>query len=138
MSVRQDVQSNAVFLAVSPAVASMLQREWGCYLWDEAQTIVRVMTAFDTSPADVAAFLASLREMALARLRRPGPRVRPGRLRRAWGACPRPGGLPGCRWPAIRCLPARQHARTRQRGSQRRTAGPGRRIVSRETCPLGG
>jgi len=64
VSVRQDVQSNAVFLAVSPAVASMLQREWGCYLWDEAQTIVRVMTAFDTSAADVDAFLASLREMA--------------------------------------------------------------------------
>ena len=66
VSVRQDVQSNAVFLAVSPEVASLLQREWGCYVWDEAQTIVRAMTAFDTSAGDVDAFLASLREMAVS------------------------------------------------------------------------
>ena len=47
-------------------MASLLQREWGCYLWDETQTIVRVMTAFDTSAADVDAFLASLRETAVS------------------------------------------------------------------------
>ncbi len=64
--VRQEVQSNAVFAAVPPAVAIRLQEDWGCYRWDEQQSVVRIMMAFDTSAADVDALLASVREAASA------------------------------------------------------------------------
>lgn len=66
VDVRHAVQSNAVFAAVPPAIATLLQQEWSCYLWDEADGVVRIMTAFDTSPDDVDALLASVRALAIA------------------------------------------------------------------------
>ena len=64
VQVDQEVQSNAVFAAVPPAVATRLQDDWGCYVWDEPQSVVRIMTAFDTSAADVDLLLASVRDAA--------------------------------------------------------------------------
>ncbi|HEY6279419.1 MAG TPA: beta-eliminating lyase-related protein [Streptosporangiaceae bacterium] len=60
----QPVQSNAVFAVLNPAHIERLQRDWHFYVWDEAAHVVRWMTAFDTTEADVDAFLASIRETA--------------------------------------------------------------------------
>lgn len=58
------VQSNAVFASLSPERIRALQREWTFYMWDERENVVRWMTAFDTTAADVDAFLASIRASA--------------------------------------------------------------------------
>ncbi len=57
------VESNAVFADLDPRLIEPLQRQWGFYVWE--QNVVRLMTAFDTTPADVDAFLASIREAVL-------------------------------------------------------------------------
>jgi threonine aldolase len=54
------VESNAVFVALDPRLIEALQDEWGFYVWNEPQNLVRLMTAFDTTAADVDAFLASV------------------------------------------------------------------------------
>jgi threonine aldolase len=41
-----------------------LQRNWTFHVWDERDSVVRWMTAFDTSAADVDAFLADIRATA--------------------------------------------------------------------------
>jgi threonine aldolase len=53
------VQANAVFARL-PAEA--LRRDWMSYLWDERESVVRWMTAFDTTESDVDTFLADIRE----------------------------------------------------------------------------
>lgn len=63
--VRYPVESNAVFAELDPRLIEPLQHEWGFYVWAEPN-LVRLMTAFDTTPDDVAAFLASIREAALS------------------------------------------------------------------------
>ena len=60
------VESNAVFASLDPAWIARLQREWHFYVWDEATSVVRWMTAFDTAAEDVDAFLASIRAVAEA------------------------------------------------------------------------
>ena len=61
VSIRYPVQSNAVFAALSPDRIRALQREWAFYTWDERESVVRWMTAFDTIEDDVDAFVASIR-----------------------------------------------------------------------------
>jgi threonine aldolase len=61
VSIRHPVQSNAVFAALSQKRIKALQQEWTFYTWDEAESVVRWMTAFDTTEEDVDAFLASIR-----------------------------------------------------------------------------
>jgi threonine aldolase len=58
------VQSNAVFAALDPAWVKELQREWHFYVWDERDSVVRWMTAFDTTEEDVDAFIAGVRAVA--------------------------------------------------------------------------
>jgi threonine aldolase len=60
------VQANAVFARLAPAHIEALQREWLFHTWDARTSLVRWMTAFDTSPADVDAFLAAIRATAKA------------------------------------------------------------------------
>jgi threonine aldolase len=60
------VESNAVFADLDPRLIEPLQRQWGFYVWE--QNVVRLMTAFDTTQADVDAFLASIREATLSRV----------------------------------------------------------------------
>jgi threonine aldolase len=62
----QAVESNAVFASLDPAQIRRLQREWQFYVWDEQAHVVRWMTAFDTTEADVDAFAASVREATAA------------------------------------------------------------------------
>ncbi len=58
------VQANAVFARLRPRHVAALQRDWTFHVWDERDSIVRWMTAFDTSAADVDAFLADIRATA--------------------------------------------------------------------------
>lgn len=61
VTVTQPVESNAVFAALSPAVISKLQQEWLFYVWDQTESVVRWMTAFDTTEEDVDLFLDHIR-----------------------------------------------------------------------------
>lgn len=61
VTVRQAVQSNAVFADLDPRILGPLQRDWGFYVWDDQQSTVRLMTAFNTTAEDVDAFLADIR-----------------------------------------------------------------------------
>jgi threonine aldolase len=56
------VQANAVFAILSPSHLAALHREWLFYEWDERRSLVRWMAAFDTTEADVDAFVTSIRE----------------------------------------------------------------------------
>jgi threonine aldolase len=68
VSVRQAVQSNAVFADLDPRIIAPLQRDWGFYVWDDQQNTVRLMAAFDTTAEDVDAFLAAVREASASRV----------------------------------------------------------------------
>ena len=58
------VQANAVFARLAPRHVAALRRRWTFHVWDESASVVRWMTAFDTSAADVDAFLADIRSTA--------------------------------------------------------------------------
>ncbi len=60
------VQANAVFARLAPRQITALQEEWFFHVWDERDSVVRWMTAFDTTEADVDAFLSSVRITASA------------------------------------------------------------------------
>jgi threonine aldolase len=51
------VQADVVFARLDPGRIAALQRDWTFHVWDEATSVVRWMTAFDTQAADVDAFL---------------------------------------------------------------------------------
>jgi threonine aldolase len=57
------VQANAVFARLDPKHIALLQQDWFFHVWDENASIVRWMTAFDTSEAAVDAFIGSVRSM---------------------------------------------------------------------------
>jgi len=54
------VQADAVFARLDPAHVAALQRDWTFGVWDEAASVVRWMTAFDTQQDDVDAFLVDI------------------------------------------------------------------------------
>ena len=59
------VQANAVFARLQPRHIAALQHDWTFHVWDERESVVRWMTAFDTTEADVDAFLAAIRSTTL-------------------------------------------------------------------------
>lgn len=61
VTIRYEVQSNAVFAGLSQDRIEALRREWTFYTWDEDESVVRWMTAFNTSPEDVDSFVAAVR-----------------------------------------------------------------------------
>src|SRR5580692_7028043 len=63
----QPVDSNAVFAALDPDHIRALQRDWDFYVWDPGENLVRWMTAFDTTEADVDAFVGAIRAVTAAR-----------------------------------------------------------------------
>jgi threonine aldolase len=65
VAIWQPVESNAVFAILNPGHIERLQREWTFSVWDSAAHVVRWMTAFDTTEADVDAFLAAIRQTVL-------------------------------------------------------------------------
>jgi threonine aldolase len=58
------VQANAVFARLHPRHIAALQENWTFHVWDEEDNVVRWMTAFDTTEADVDAFLDAIRSTA--------------------------------------------------------------------------
>lgn len=56
------VQSNSVFAQLPTAVWQRLQQRYFFYAWDEAADIVRWMCSFDTTEADIQAFVQALKE----------------------------------------------------------------------------
>ena len=66
VSIVYPVQANAVFAQLNPRHIEALQRDWFFHTWEERSSVVRWMTAFDTTPEDVDAFLADIRATALA------------------------------------------------------------------------
>jgi len=59
------VQANAVFARLRPRHIAALRREWTFHVWDERESVVRWMTAFDTTADDVDAFLDGIRAAAV-------------------------------------------------------------------------
>jgi threonine aldolase len=57
VKVMRPVQSDVVFTRLDPAHIAELRRDWIFEMWDEPSSVVRWMTAFDTKPSDVDAFL---------------------------------------------------------------------------------
>lgn len=62
VQVTQPTQANAVFVVIEDAVADKLRAQFRFYDWDPARRERRWMCAFDTTEADVDAFVAALRE----------------------------------------------------------------------------
>ncbi len=62
----QAVDSNAVFVCLDPAHIARLQGVRSFYEWDASAHVVRWMTAFDTTEADVDGFVADVRRTAEA------------------------------------------------------------------------
>jgi len=62
--IAQSPQTNAVFAALAPQVIERLQRRFAFYTWDHGQGVVRFMTSFATTEAEVRAFALAVREEA--------------------------------------------------------------------------
>jgi len=60
VDVAYPVEADAVFARLDPKHIASLQQDWIFYVWDEATSTVRWMTAFDTEESDVDAFLADI------------------------------------------------------------------------------
>jgi threonine aldolase len=60
--ITQQVQANAVFAILPAEPAQRLQRRFRFYTWDQSTGEVRWMCSWDTTPADVDAFVAALAE----------------------------------------------------------------------------
>ena len=54
------VEADAIFARLSPEHIAALQKEWIFNVWDEAASVVRWMTAFDTQESEVDEFLAAI------------------------------------------------------------------------------
>lgn len=54
------VQSDVVFARLDRESIATLQRDWTFHVWDEAESMVRWMTAFDTQESDVDAFVKDI------------------------------------------------------------------------------
>ncbi|MDJ0828391.1 MAG: low specificity L-threonine aldolase [Desulfobacterales bacterium] len=61
IQITQQVKANGVFAIVPEAIIPSLQEAVFFYVWDEARSEVRWMTAFDTTEADIDNFVALVR-----------------------------------------------------------------------------
>ncbi|GAB6124531.1 threonine aldolase family protein [Humidesulfovibrio idahonensis] len=64
--IAQKPQTNAVFAELAPAVITRLQERFAFYTWDYERNLVRFMTSFATTEAEVETFAAAVRQEALA------------------------------------------------------------------------
>lgn len=56
------VEANSIFLRLSPKIIPELQKASFFWVWDEANSIVRWMTSWDTTPEDIESFLKILKK----------------------------------------------------------------------------
>ena len=64
VKVTRKVESNAVFAIIPREIILQLQEQFFFYVWDEENSEVRWMCAFDTTEEDIDAFASLLRELA--------------------------------------------------------------------------
>lgn len=64
VDIESPVQINALFVRLDPRYVAPLQEHSRFYLWDERRTVARWMTSFNTTEADVDAFIALVRDVA--------------------------------------------------------------------------
>lgn len=62
LSIAYPVQANAVFASLPPRHIATLQQTWTFHTWNEETSLVRWMTAFDTTPDDVDAFVSDIQK----------------------------------------------------------------------------
>src|ERR1700760_897872 len=67
VEVSYPVQSDSVFTRLRPEHIEALQRDWYFYVWDEETSVVRWMTAFNTTETDVDQFVADIAAVTGAR-----------------------------------------------------------------------
>lgn len=60
VKVVERVETNAVFAAIPPKAINLLQKKYSFHVWDARESVVRWMTAFDTTPEDIQAFARHL------------------------------------------------------------------------------
>ncbi len=63
VEITQEVHANAVFARLEPSLCKALQKEFFFYVWNAATDEVRWMTSFDTTEADIDAFVAALQRL---------------------------------------------------------------------------
>src|SRR5437763_16413403 len=63
VTVTHPVQTNVVFATLPAEVTAALQQRFAFYIWDERRAEVRWMCSWDTTEADVDAFVQALREL---------------------------------------------------------------------------
>jgi threonine aldolase len=61
--ITQKVESNGVFAIVPPQFVSLLQQKYFFYVWNEETSEVRLMTSFDTTEEDIAAFVGLVKKI---------------------------------------------------------------------------
>jgi threonine aldolase len=64
VEIRQPVEANALFVSLGPDHIETLQQDWTFAMWEKAESIVRLMTAFDTTEEDVDEFAAAIAAVA--------------------------------------------------------------------------
>ncbi|MEI6622015.1 MAG: low specificity L-threonine aldolase [Actinomycetes bacterium] len=67
VTVTREVQVNSVFAVLPPDVTASLQQRFGFYTWDQGTGEVRWMCSWDTTEADVDAFVAAIKTELAAR-----------------------------------------------------------------------
>ncbi len=60
--ITQKVETNAVFASVPAAAIPKIRKQFYFYVWDATESVVRWMTAFDTTEADVRHFAAAVKK----------------------------------------------------------------------------
>lgn len=63
IQITQKVESNGVFALVPAKYISALQKRYFFYVWNEETSEVRLMTSFDTTEDDIAAFVALVKKI---------------------------------------------------------------------------
>jgi threonine aldolase len=61
IKLNRSVQANAVFAILNPNLIKILQDKYYFYVWNEDLNEVRWMTSWDTTPADIAEFVAFIK-----------------------------------------------------------------------------
>jgi threonine aldolase len=61
--ITQKVESNAVFVEIPPDIVKDLQDRYSFNIIDSGNSIVRLMTSFDTTEEDLDGFVAALQEL---------------------------------------------------------------------------
>jgi threonine aldolase len=63
ITITQKVEANGVFAIVPKKYVAALQKKYFFYVWNEEISEVRFMTSFDTTEADIGAFVALVKEI---------------------------------------------------------------------------